>query len=112
MASLEPVKMYHGQPTAGTGWTTAYTVGAGKRAVLKHIRVTNTTASAATVTIITGTASTSGNFNYFANEVTVNGRDVLLFEINEVLNDGEKVFLKQGTASALTVQISGVEVTL
>jgi hypothetical protein len=112
MASLAPAKMYHGQPTAtGGSWTTAYLVGTSE-AIVKQIRVSNITASDATITIITGTASTSSNFNYFCNVLTVKGRDVVVFDLNEVLDNGEKIFLNQGTASALTVQISGVEVTL
>lgn len=112
MAALAPAKMYHGVPTAtGGSWTTAYTVGTSK-AIIKQIRISNTTASDATITVITGTESTSGNFNYFCNVLTVKGRDVVTFDLNEVLDSGEKVFINQATANALTVQISGVEVTL
>ena len=49
---------------------------------------------------------------YFANAITIKANDVVLFDLNEVLVTGEGIVLIQGTAAALTVQISGVEVTL
>ena len=112
MPSLEPQKVYLGTPGISSSPTTAYTVPAGKRLIMKHVRITNNSAAAATFSMITGTNMFGPPIFYFANAITIKANDVVLFDLNEVLVTGEGIVLIQGTAAALTVQISGVEVTL
>ena len=110
LASLNPIKLYRGIPS-NSSFTTAHSVAVGKKVILKQVRITNTTATDATITIMTGTTPIpDGQGTYLTNLVTVRGRDVVIFELNEVLDAGESIYITQGTASALHVQVSGVEV--
>ena len=110
---MQPIKMYRGIPNA-TATTLAYDVQDGKRIILKHVRVTNVTDNEVTFTMLIGSTPTADGTAaiYLASSIPVKARDVVIFELNEVLEDNEKVYVKQGTANALHVQISGVEVTL
>lgn len=108
-------RFYFGQP--GTSATTLYTAPAnttanpspGSTAIVKGIWVANTTGTAATITIgINGTAAA----NQIVPGVTVNPNDVKILEgINGIqLNASDTLQALQGTASAITVTIAGIEV--
>ena len=112
MSSLMPIKVYHGFPGISSSPTSAHTVAAGKKLIVKHIRISNITSNNATFTMQTGANLTGPPVPYFANALTVKANDVVIFDVSEVLEAGEQIVLSQGTAAALHVQISGVEVTL
>lgn len=110
MAALTPVKVYLGIPALSVN--TAYTVPSGKKLIAKCIRLSNNTSINATITIITETATAGAQTLYFANALTVKANDLVVIELNEVLEAGEKIKMQQGTGNAITVQISGIEVTV
>jgi hypothetical protein len=110
MPSLTPIRAYWGSPGTSAAPTNAYQVPTGEKLIIKHIRISNTTASAATITIITGATTSGTPIPYFVNALSIKPNDVVIFDINEVLEAGEKIVLQQGTANALQVQISGIEV--
>ena len=112
MPSLAPIRMYRGIPATGLT-ELAYDVPAGRRAIIKHVRITNPTSTDATLTMMIGVAPIpDGQSIYVCKDLLVRASDVVLFEMNEVMIDTEFIWLSQGTTNALHVQISGVEVTL
>jgi hypothetical protein len=120
MPALTPVKIYRGEPTQILAESTAtigalspvYTVGAGKRLIIKYIRVTNLfTDEMGNINIKSGTSATASNGDYILRTASVQPGDTLIFDMNEILDAGEKIYLWQG-ASQVSVQISGIEVTL
>ncbi len=107
MAALIPVKLYQGQP--GTTSTLLHTVATGKKTIVKNILICNTTSSAATLSVYFGTASAP---NQILNAYSVKANDTILIELSGVLDASDVVRALQGTTGALTVHLSGVEVTL
>jgi hypothetical protein len=107
MATVTPKRLYLGQP--GTSATTLYTVPANTTTILKSIVMTNTTGTAATVTIgINGTAAA----NQIVPAVSVGANDTKIVDgVNIILNTGDTLQALQGTASAITLVISGAEVS-
>ena len=86
---------------------TQYTVPASTTAILRNIHVSNETAIAATFTMSIGTdAAGKRLFTAF----TVGANDVLDWSGFIVLAAAEIIQAFSGTASALTLTISGVEV--
>lgn len=112
MSTFTPVKIYHGYPGIIASPTTAYTVPTGKKLILKHIRITNTTSNSATFTMITGSNINTVPQPFFANGLPVKANDVVIFEISEVLEAGEQIVLSQAVAATLHVQLSGVELAI
>src|SRR5437870_2744836 len=102
-----PKRMYFGTP--GITDATAYTApSATPAAIVKQIMMTNTTATAATLSIgLNGTAATAANQIVAAVSVPASG--VITLDLSLVLITGETLHILQGTASALNVIISGVE---
>jgi hypothetical protein len=107
-------KFYVGQPgtTASTvytapGNTTAQPTGYAT-AIIKDIWLVNTSASAATVTIgINGVAAV--NQIVPIQSIPANTA-VPISALNKLLNASDTIQVMQGTASAITVHIDGVEV--
>lgn len=125
MPALTPVKIYRGMPpqvntttnpptnTIISSVPAVYTVGAGKRLIIKNIRITNIADDVtSSVYIKTGTSVTASNGDYLLMNSKIEIGDVLLIETNEVLEAGEKIFVWVDIISAVAVQISGIEVTL
>ncbi|KFZ41893.1 hypothetical protein CS060_04185 [Anoxybacillus flavithermus] len=94
-------RLYKG--TAGTTATTAYTVPASTTTIVKNIVLTNKTASAATATItIVGIE--------IVNNYSVNANDTVVIDLSLVMQAAETITVQAGTANAINVYISGVEV--
>lgn len=89
---------------------TIYT-SSGVKSVIKEILIANPTATAATVTVnlvpLAGAASQS---NEVLGAVTLSGNSTLTFKCSQVLEIGDFIVAKAGTASALNIIVSGVEV--
>ncbi len=95
-------------PTLLTGAAvTQYTVPASTTAILRNIHVCNETGTAATFTMSIGTDG-AGKRLFMGYSVAAN--DVLDWSGFEVLVAAEIIQAFSGTASALTLTISGVEV--
>lgn len=102
-----PTRFYSGQP--GTTDTLLATVTALKSWIVKQITVTNTTASAATITIGFPSAAALAAANHFLSAVSIPANSTTVVDLSQVLAAGETIRALQGTASALVVKISGVE---
>lgn len=98
----------YGPAQPGTSPATGYTVPGSTTTILRHIRVANTTGTAATFTISIGTDAAATRI---FDTISVNGNSVFDWSGWQVMTAGEILQLTQGTASALTITISGVEVT-
>lgn len=106
-----PKMMYSGQP--GTTATTLYTVPASTTAIVKKINICNTTASDATITInfvASGNAVSAANRVTSSLTITANST-VPIDQMSDVIATGGFISATQGTASAITLYISGIEVT-
>lgn len=99
-------KMYQGRP--GTTDTLLYTAPA-TGAVVRSIHVANETTSAATITIGLNTGAGIAAGEHFLSAFSVPANGVLDWSGFAVLDASETIRGLQGTASALTVTISGVE---
>jgi len=99
------VRLY-GPAQPGTGNGTLYT-STGVTSIVKEIRICNTTATAATITLsINGTAATVANCFLVALSIPGNGEYLSTGYL--VLASGDTIQGLQGTSSALTVTISGI----
>uniref|UniRef100_A0A7U3YCT9 Uncharacterized protein n=1 Tax=Geobacillus sp. (strain Y4.1MC1) TaxID=581103 RepID=A0A7U3YCT9_GEOS0 len=96
-----PKRLYKG--TAGTTSTTVYTVPASTTTIVKNIVLTNKTGSAATITITI--AGTEVVYNY-----SVAANDTVVLDLSLVMSATEIITVQAGTANAINVYISGVEV--
>lgn len=99
-------KRFYGPAQPGTSAGDLFTVGGGKQAHVRSITVANTTAIAATVTVSIGA---DGASTRILDAVAVPPFGTLLLNGYWYLDAAEKMQGKQGTSSALTVTISGVE---
>lgn len=99
-------KMYEGAP--GTTDSLLYTAPA-TGAVVRNIHVANTTSTAATITIGLNTGAAIAAAEHFLSALTVPANGVVDWNGFAVLDASETIRGLQGTASALTVTISGVE---
>jgi hypothetical protein len=98
--------MYLGQP--GVGDTLLYTaVAAGS--IVRQIHAANTTALTATLTIGLNTGAAMVAAEHFLSAVTIPGYSTYDWSGFAVLTGSETIRGLQGTASAITVCISGVE---
>lgn len=109
MASYNPKRLYVGQPA--TTSATLYTVPASTSAIVKNIIITNTTGTAATLTLsIVPSGGTAGATNRIITGLSVSGNDTAVFDISAVMATGDFIAGLQGTSGSLTVNISGVEI--
>jgi ATP-dependent protease ClpP protease subunit len=105
-----PTRLYIGQPR--TSNTTLYTVPSGKKAIIKQILLSNTSASDVTVTIyLVPSGGTAGANNMIVPGITVNAKTVVTIDMAQVMNAGDFLVGVQNTSGAVTVTISGVEVS-
>lgn len=119
MPALTPIKIYRGTPTSVlmpgsiAAVPAIYTVGAGKRLIIKTIRVTNIDdTDVAAFYMKTGTTITASDGDYVLYNTRIDASDTFLFETSEVLEAGEKIYIWLDQLGPAAVQISGVEVTL
>ncbi|MDB5054444.1 MAG: hypothetical protein JWM44_2494 [Bacilli bacterium] len=105
-----PKKLYGAQPS--TILATLYTVPAATTEIIKEIVLTNTTATDATITLyLVDSGGTAGATNMLLNAYPVKAKDTVFISMSEVLATGGTIQGLQGTSGAVTVRISGVEVS-
>ncbi|RDE19258.1 hypothetical protein [Parageobacillus thermoglucosidasius] len=97
-----PKRLYKG--TAGTTSSTAYTVPSGITTIVKNIVITNKTSNAATATI-----TIAGTEIVYQNPIAAN--DTVILDLSLVMNATETITVQAGTANAINIYISGVEVS-
>ncbi|MGC4378243.1 hypothetical protein WD019_15145 [Fictibacillus sp. Mic-4] len=104
-----PKRLYIGQP--GTAASTLYTVPANTKSIVKNVVLTNTTGADATITLhFVPSGGTAGAANKVISSYTVSANDTVVIDLSAVLEAGDTIQGLQGTASAVTVYLSGVEV--
>ena len=99
-------KMYLGQP--GTTDTLLYTAPAGG-AIVRQIHAANTTTLPATLTIALNGGAGMVAAEHFLSAVMVPANDTYDWSGFAVLDGSETIRALQGTTTAITVHISGVE---
>ncbi len=108
--ALVEAVLYQGVP--GAGDTTLFTVPANHAYTVSTIAVTNTTGTAATITFArNGTAATAAN-QIIASALSVGANGTEIIEGPFVFAATDTFRALQGTASALTVYVSGADHTL
>ena len=106
----DTAKRLYGPAVPGTTDTTLYTVPGATTTVIRNIEITNTTAAAATFNLaINATAATAANCFKFATSIPAGGTYSWSGFIALATTDTLRAL--QGTASALTFEVSGVEIT-
>ncbi|BDG48763.1 hypothetical protein [Parageobacillus sp. KH3-4] len=104
-----PKRLYIGQP--GTSLETLYTVPTNTKTIVKQIVLSNTTGTDANVTIhFVPNGQVAGNGNKIFSALTVTANNTGIFDLSAVLEAGDTIQAVQGTANAITIHISGVEV--
>jgi hypothetical protein len=120
MPALTPIQVYKGEPaqvllessSALNAIIPVYTVGTGKRLIIKYIRITNLFKDEfGDINIKSGTSATASNGDFILRSTQIEPGNMLVFEMNEIINANEKLFVWQGDSS-VAVHISGIEVTL
>lgn len=110
MAVYTPKRLAQVQAT--TAYVTAYTVPATTSTIVKEIVVCNTTGSAVTFDLSLvasgGVASTSNNL---ISQHQIGAYSTVSYVYSQVIATGGFISLKAGTSAALTITISGVEIT-
>lgn len=106
VTTINRVNLYQGQP--GTSNATLYTVPASTSVKLASIVVCNTTTSPATVTLdVVPSGGTAGVTHRICSALTVSGSATTVIDSSVYLSAGDFIAGLQGTASALTVTVSG-----
>lgn len=98
---------YQAQP--GTTDTLLYTNSSGVASVVRNIHVANTTGTAATITLGINTGAAMVAAEHYLSAMSVAANSTYDWSGFAVISIGETIRALQGTASALTVSISGVE---
>jgi hypothetical protein len=96
-----PKKLYRG--TLGTTSSTLYTVPTNTTAIIKHLAIANTSASAVTVTLSFGGVT-------YVNALSIAPNTVQNVDLTMIMSASESITASAGTTSAATLHISGVEV--
>lgn len=104
---MDNVRLYQGQPA--TTEETLYTVPTGNTLLKFQVTIANTTTTDATLDLsLVASGGTAGVTNRIAKGINIAGSSVANLTFNQVLEAGDFLSGLQGTASALTVTISGV----
>lgn len=105
----DTAKRLAGPSQLTTSAATLYTVPASTTCIVRHIHVANTTANVVTLTLGIGAAGTAANQLFSA--YPLNGNAVLDWTGFMVLNAADILSALAGTGSALTITVSGIEVS-
>ena len=103
----DTAKRLYGPAQPATTAATIYTVPASTTTVVRNIRVSNTTGTAATITMSIGTNAAAAQI---MSAVSVPANSVYDWSGFLVMNAADILQALQGTSSALTVTVSGIEV--
>lgn len=89
-----------------------FTVLPGATVVVRSIVFANVTAAAATIDVSLAPAgATAGDTNRICKGLSLPANSITVIDLAQVLGSGGFISLRQGTASAVTVTVSGDEVT-
>lgn len=104
----DTAQRFYGPAQPGTSAATIYTVPGSTTSILRHMRIANTTGTSATITMSIGADAAATRI---FDAVSIPGDSVLDWSGFMVMDAAEILQAFQGTSSALTVTISGVDVT-
>jgi hypothetical protein len=112
----DTITQAYGPAQPGTTIANLYQCPVSTQFVIRNITVTNTTDSPATLFLSVGTTGIDTDASRIVDELQVPGAAgthglVLIEPVMLVVEASQYITGKQGTASALTVTISGIEVT-
>lgn len=108
MAVYTPTRLAQTQP--GTSYATAYTVPASTSCIVKELLVCNTTGTAVVFDAsFVASGGTAGVTNNVIAQHQIGAYALVVYSFASVMATGGFISLKAGTASALTVTISGVQ---
>ncbi len=97
---------------AGTGETTVYTAPALTTTIVTQIVVANVTTTAATTSLsLVPSGGAAGDGNRLYKNLMVPANSITVIDLKQVMATGDFISIQQGTASACTTTISGVETT-
>ena len=106
ITTLIRARLYQGQP--GTTVSTVYTTPASTDVAVKTILLCNTTALVATVTVsVVPSGGTAGITNQVLSALSVAGNSTITVDTTIHMTSGDFLAALQGTASAVTVTVSG-----
>lgn len=95
---------------ASTTETTVYTVPVAKNSIVKQIILANVTVSAATISIsIVPSGGAAGDGNRIVKNLSLPANSISVLDTMQNMDTGDFISVQQGTASAVTTTISGVE---
>lgn len=90
--------------------STIYT-SSGVKSVIKEILIANTTNASATVTVnLVPSGGSPATSNEILCSLTIVGYSTLTFKCNQVLEVGDFIVAKSGSASVLNIVVSGIEI--
>lgn len=108
MATYTPVEFAQSN-VASTSETTIYTVPGATSAIVKQILLANVTATAATFSVsIVPSGGTAGDGNRIMKDLSLPANSITMLDLMKVMDTGDFISTKQGTASAITCTASGV----
>jgi hypothetical protein len=100
------------QTQPGTSYATAYTVPASTSTIVREVVACNTTASSVVLDVsLVASGGTAGVTNNVIAQHTLQPYQTVIYTFSQVLATGGFVSAKAGTASAITLTVSGVEIT-
>lgn len=106
VTTINRVMLYRGQP--GTTVATVYTAPASTDVKLTAITLCNTTVTAATVTLhVVPSGGAAGVTNQLLAAMSVPGNGTVVIDTSVFMAPGDFLAALQGTASAVTVMVSG-----
>lgn len=108
MATYTPKQMYVGVP--GTSDALLYTAPA-TGAIVKEIIVTNTTGTAASLTLGLASGAALAAANWIIPAVLYAANSITVIPLSEVLGNVHTIRALQVTSNAITLHISGLEIT-
>lgn len=108
MATYTPVQFAQSN-VASTTETTIYTVPGATSAIVKQIILANVTAVAAVFSVsLVPSGGSAGVGNRILEQLSLPANSITILDLMEVMDTGDFISTKQGTASAITCTVSGV----
>mgnify|MGYP001568287187 CR=1 FL=1 len=90
--------------------TTVYTVPGATNAIVKQIVLANVTGLAATISIsIVPSGGAAGDGNRIVKDLSLPATSISVLDLMQDMDTGDFISVKQGTSSAITTTISGVQ---
>lgn len=109
MTTWTEKRFYQGQP--GTSDTLLATVTTSTTWIVKQIVCANTDSASQTITIGLNSGATLAAANHILSAVSIAANTTYILDLSQVLNSTETIRGLQGSASKITVIISGIERT-